>query len=561
MNAFGALTKRLIKNTLIPNFKDEKQKKKYIAMLVGLSIGMGLPYIFSLAGMFGLVKAAVTEGYLAQVLSVGFLLSQVLTIVFGLFAYINIMYFSKDNEFLFTLPVKTVSIFWAKLIAILLYELIFSVITVIPMSIVAIIAMVSASVPVSAGFVIMILPATLLLPLMAILIIAILSYPIMKVMQFFKKRPILGAVVTILFVAAIYVAIYLPILLSGSVSTGPSGDLGSGMVESENPSEMINEIYKAILPSFSKIGQYSFHTLFLAKAMTMSGAPAFGYAMAFIGIVLALAAIGSLLAIWQYKSLSASVFENGYAEASSRKAKDVKQNSVKNALIKKEFSSILKNNTMLIQSGIMMILPPILIFFLCKMNSHAGPFVALGVAEIVLKLMTSSNVPSILAFSKDGEVAMIAKTLPVSAKDVVQSKIVVGYTFSAITIVLSTLSFAFTDGANALQVFGLFASNMFYSYAVIKFCVYRDLKNPNIHWQNIKEIVKNNFSSVIPMLVSCIPGFGIMFICIGVGFIPINRYLLSLIYVAVSALVSFLYYIIVTAVYKNKTDELYEKIE
>jgi len=34
MNAFGALTKRLIKNTLIPNFKDEKQKKKYIAMLV-----------------------------------------------------------------------------------------------------------------------------------------------------------------------------------------------------------------------------------------------------------------------------------------------------------------------------------------------------------------------------------------------------------------------------------------------------------------------------------------------------------------------------------------------
>ncbi|MCX4363874.1 MAG: hypothetical protein OSJ74_10935, partial [Clostridia bacterium] len=185
MSAFWALTKQLIKNTLKPNFKDKKEKNKYITTLAVLAVCIGIPYIFMLVNMFGLLKASAELGYLAEILSIGFFASQLLTFVFGLFAYVNIMYFSKDNEFLFTLPLRPVSIFWAKFITILLYELIFSVVTVLPMSIVAIIATAGIG-AFEIGIVLMMLPATILLPLMAILVIAILSYPIMKIMQYFK---------------------------------------------------------------------------------------------------------------------------------------------------------------------------------------------------------------------------------------------------------------------------------------------------------------------------------------------------------------------------------------
>ncbi|MDE5911903.1 MAG: hypothetical protein K2H24_06175, partial [Clostridia bacterium] len=246
MTAFFALTKQLIKSTLKPTFKDDKEKKKYIGTYIALTVCLGIPYIIMLVSIFGLVKASAELGYLAEVLSMGFFMSQLLTFFFGLFKYINIMYFSKDNEFLFTLPLKSVSIFWAKFITILLYELIFSLLTVIPVCIVSIIAMATLG-NFSVGILLMMLPATLLLPIMAILVIALLSYPIMKIMQFFKNRPILGAVFTVIFVAAIYVAIYLPIVLNtpdvngSEIASGAAGNAGEGV--------SMGEMYVALLPS------------------------------------------------------------------------------------------------------------------------------------------------------------------------------------------------------------------------------------------------------------------------------------------------------------------------
>ena len=100
MTAFGALTKRIIKNTFVPNFESDKEKKKFIGILVAIAISFGIPYILILIGAYGLISAAVTEGYLAEMLSTVFLMSQLLTIFFSLFIYINIMFYSKDNEFL-----------------------------------------------------------------------------------------------------------------------------------------------------------------------------------------------------------------------------------------------------------------------------------------------------------------------------------------------------------------------------------------------------------------------------------------------------------------------------
>ncbi len=564
MSAFWALTKQLIKNTLKPNFKDKKEKNKYITTLVVLAVCIGIPYIFMLVSMFGLLKASAELGYLAEILSIGFFASQLLTFVFGLFAYVNIMYFSKDNEFLFTLPLRPVSIFWAKFITILLYELIFSVVTVLPMSIVAIIATASIG-AFEIGIALMMLPATILLPLMAILVIAILSYPIMKIMQFFKKRPIVGAVFTIILVAAIYIAIYLPILLNTPQIDAPGADGNlSGEISGDANGQLdVTAIYATLLPSLANVGKYLFHTYFLAQSMIAGGVKAFGYAMAFIGIVLALAAVGTLLAMWQFKRISQSVYEGDGNVSNKKKQGEVKQRSVNAALVKKEFSSILKQSNMLVQSGMMMVLPPILIAFISNMQANmTNAFVGVAVAELITKLMLSSNTSSILAVSKDGEGALIAKTMPLSGKQIVTSKIIMGFTFSAITVLLSTIALCFTKGINVVSVLGFFVSNMIYAWAVNRFCVYRDLKNPRIHWKNIQEIIKNNFSSVIPMFLAFIPGLltmGPLMICSLL--LQINVYAIAAICSAISIVVSGVYYLIIIATTKGNVEEYWRRIE
>lgn len=564
MSAFWALTKQLIKNTLKPNFKDKKEKNKYITTLAVLAVCIGIPYIFMLVNMFGLLKASAELGYLAEILSIGFFASQLLTFVFGLFAYVNIMYFSKDNEFLFTLPLRPVSIFWAKFITILLYELIFSVVTVLPMSIVAIIATAGIG-AFEIGIVLMMLPATILLPLMAILVIAILSYPIMKIMQYFKKRPIVGAVFTIIFVEAIYIAIYLPILLNTPQIDAPDidGNLSGEISGDANGQLDVTAIYATLLPSLANVGKYLFHTYFLAQSMLAGGVKAFGYAMAFIGIVLALAAVGTLLAMWQFKRISQSVYEGDGNVSNKKKQGEVKQRSVNAALVKKEFSSILKQSNMLVQAGMMMVLPPILIAFIGNMQANmTNAFVGVAVAELITKLMLSSNTSSILAVSKDGEGALIAKTMPLSGKQIVTSKIIMGFTFSAITVLLSTIALCFTKGINVVSVLGFFVSNMIYAWAVNRFCVYRDLKNPRIHWKNIQEIIKNNFSSVIPMFLAFIPGLltmGPLMICSLL--LQINVYAIAAICSAISIVVSGVYYLIIIATTKGNVEEYWRRIE
>ena len=558
------MTKQLIKNTLKPNFKDKKEKNKYITTLAVLAVCIGIPYIFMLVNMFGLLKASAELGYLAEILSIGFFASQLLTFVFGLFAYVNIMYFSKDNEFLFTLPLRPVSIFWAKFITILLYELIFSVVTVLPMSIVAIIATAGIG-AFEIGIVLMMLPATILLPLMAILVIAILSYPIMKIMQYFKKRPIVGAVFTIIFVAAIYIAIYLPILLNTPQIDAPDigGNLSGEISGDANGQLDVTAIYATLLPSLANVGKYLFHTYFLAQSMLAGGVKAFGYAMAFIGIVLALAAVGTLLAMWQFKRISQSVYEGDGNVSNKKQQGEVKQRSVNAALVKKEFSSILKQSNMLVQAGMMMVLPPILIAFIGNMQANmTNAFVGVAVAELITKLMLSSNTSSILAVSKDGEGALIAKTMPLSGKQIVTSKIIMGFTFSAITVLLSTIALCFTKGINVVSVLGFFVSNMIYAWAVNRFCVYRDLKNPRIHWKNIQEIIKNNFSSVIPMFLAFIPGLltmGPLMICSLL--LQINVYAIAAICSAISIVVSVVYYLIIIATTRGNVEEYWRRIE
>ena len=73
-----------------------------------------------------------SELELAKMLSVLFVSSEIATLFFSLFSYLQIMYLSKDNEFLLSLPVRTVDIFIGKIVTTLLSQVLITAIILMP---------------------------------------------------------------------------------------------------------------------------------------------------------------------------------------------------------------------------------------------------------------------------------------------------------------------------------------------------------------------------------------------------------------------------------------------
>lgn len=569
MSTFLCLTKRLAKNTLKPTFADDKEKRKYIISVVAIVVCLGIPVILSVVGAYGLIKASVELGYIEEIFSMIFLSAQVVTVFFGLFAYVNVMYFSKDNEFLFTLPVRSVTVFWAKLLVVFIYELFFSAIIVLPMCIVGAVAILMSGLSLSAAYFVMMILSVFTLPLMAILIVALLSYPLLYVFKFFKKHPTVGAVIIMVLVVGFYMAIYMPILLNTqSASTGAdvSGDV-SGDVQTDEDFDP-NELYAEILPGLTTVGKYSYHTLFLANSMLSGdGLRAFGYAMAYLGIVAGLALIGSLCAVLMYKKLAYSVLEEGGGVSAKKQNKPTVQLSADKAMFKREVNSVFKNTTLLIQAGMITLLPPILVFFLCKINFAAAEqstnsaFVAVGIAEMLIKLMGVSNLSATIAISREGEGIFMLKTYPVDYEKIIAIKLRFANIMSWVTVGLSTVAFMLAGVANIVAVIGLFAGNMLYMPAMNRYSLYRDLKKPKVHWKNIVEITNNNISTLIPMLVGSAGGVFVMIASVVVALLPINTYLVALIYCVITVAVSLVYYFSIKAKTKDDITQLFERIE
>ena len=89
------------------------------------------------------------------------------------------------------------------------------------------------------------------------------------------------------------------------------------------------------------------------------------------------------------------------------------------------------------------------------------------------------------------------------------------------------------------------------------------LKKPNIHWKNIQEIVKNNFSSVVPMFLAFIPGLITMFgsMMVGIFLSQLNQYIIAAIYIVITMAVSGIYLLITKSIYTYDEDAMLRNIE
>lgn len=310
MKNFLTLVKMNIKYTYFKfNFKTAKEKRKYIALIILLAVCFAAPIILITMSCREMVMIGIQNNMLHDILATLFFSSQIIVLIYGTISYINVVYFSKDNEFLLGLPVSQNAIFASKFIVVYLGELFFSAVFILPSTIITAVVCVEMGIAVSAGFYLMIIPAMLLIPLVPVFLISIISFPLSLLVAKLRRNPVVASILSILVFVGAYAAIYIPILKMSS---------SAGNID-----------FSAYLQTFTSISKYTVFAGLFAKAML--GIEFFKNMGLFLASIVAFTVIAIILSQFGYKKCISNLIEGNSSRKNLRILTVIK--NISNALL------------------------------------------------------------------------------------------------------------------------------------------------------------------------------------------------------------------------------------
>ncbi len=513
MNNLWTLTKFNLRYYLKPRFESKKERIRYIALFAVLGVCF-LPMIILLGiNMYSLAKIAVQARVTDEMLSMFFLVTQIMTIVFGVTSYLQVMYFSKDNELLAAMPVSKTHIFLSKLAVVAMLEWLMSAMFVLPIGIGVAAALYSLGATLPWTFYPLLLLATVLLPMFAILVIAIAAFPIMWMISFFRKHPSFGAIFALLLAVGVIAAIYIGIY-SNMDFTPETPD----MPESGDQTDMIVEMAGSLFA----IGRYAYPTLFLARAMLGTPAsvgsialhPAVCFVLALL-IFVGLLAIGILLSVLLFRRTLQSFAESAGATFRKTNVKE-RVTGLTSTLIRREFKTIIRDTQLTINTFMQMFISPLMLWlflWIFGKNSAGADAAQLSILATVKSVVFiaistmfigSMNTYAMTCASIEGRQMAILKTLPASGLQVWRAKLAFATIVTSITAVLCWIVVLFMRVGNVVDRILYLPTMILFGSAFNIFTTLRDLRNPKLNWISIKEITKNNFSTLIPMVISIV---------------------------------------------------------
>ena len=506
MRQFFTLFRINFRYYTLPDFSDKKSRNKYI----GLIVLLGVCFLLPIAGLFMTLYATATlafqQGGTIEMLSGVFCISQISVLFLSAFSYISSMFFAKDNEIMLNLPVPQTTVFFSKLLVSYVNELLISTVIVLPATVITAIAAAQAGVALGAQFYLLIPVAVLLLPLLPMLILSIVSFPIAVVIQKLSKRPVLGAIVQAVFVIAFVAAVYY-------VSYSTSYSAGEGTDNAVN-----------IETFFAPMAKVNVFTTMLSKAMF--GISAVGNFFAFTGSTVGFALVaGGLSVLFYKKALQSSAEGEGGRKRTVKEVKEAGVRSSDRAFLLTDMKYLLRDSSVTVNTILSLVMPALLVFLCTFMTAgsiessmqaaaEAGEsaepqaFMSASYLSLALSVMmagwfcSGTNLFSTVGFSLERENFAVIKTLPLSFEKIYYSKLGAA---TVVTVVSSVLAAIVTVVVSKLTVWDFLLMAILlsvYGAAVNAFALLRDLKAPRFNWVTVKELTKNNFHTLIPMLVS-----------------------------------------------------------
>lgn len=432
----------------------------------------------------------------------------ILFIVFGvviaqsILSSINILYFTKDSEYLLPLPLKPYQIILARTNVMLVVQfLIIALVGLLPLVIYGILTNASIS------YYILMLISVLLLPILPVLLICILVMIIMSFARLTKNK---NKFQVLAYILLLVIVVFFSISIS-SVKGDISNEEMAQMIVQANG--MI-EIAKGYFPTLD----------FLINALTTSSLV--------VAIIEILKTIGiTIVGFLIYMFIAQKIYFKGlvgnlFSSDSKNKNKEVNQKKYINSklyrsYVGKEFKNLVRNPIFLMQCLLPAILIPVLMMGVVYsgMSSQSedmsqitqitsmmetNTFFMACIILCVIQFFSMFIYISITAISREGENAVFMKYIPVSLYKQYIYKCIPNIIMNVVTIVICLAVAQYLLKLPIITIILLFIVATVIGTLQSIVMIIIDLKRPKLSWDSEYAVVKQNFNLIFPMIIGMI---------------------------------------------------------
>lgn len=516
----------------------------------------GLLFLY-FAGLIIFLGYNLLDGLIAihqETIFVGMILFMIfgLAIIQTIFSSINILYFTKDSEYLLPLPLKPYQIILARTNVMLIAEYVI-------IFLIGFIPLVMYGILTGAGIVyyLTMILAVILVPILPVLLISMLVMFIMSFAKLTKNRNRFQLFATLL-VLAIIIAI--SISTSGMKQDLTNEEMAQMVVQANGMIELVKGYVPTVDYLMEALTTNSLFTVIVEVLKTLG--------ITIIGFIVYMLIAQKIY----FKGLVGNLFGGGASNTNKEiNQKEYRNSKLYKSYVGKEFKNMARNPVFLMQCLIPAVLIPIIMVVVVYAGLNSD---GMGLEQItqmvqqmptntffiaciilgVIQFFTMFIYISITAISRDGENAVFMKYIPVSLYKQYMYKIIPNIIMNIVTIIITLGMAEYLLNLPVTTLIALFVVAIIMGILQSIVMIIVDLKRPKLNWDSEYAVAKQNLNLVFPVLLAMVN------IVILVGFV----YLLKDINVYVGVGILGILYIVATVITNkylyNKQYELAEKI-
>ena len=506
MKDFLLIFRVLYKNRYAVSKESNGGKRKLTSQTV-MTLSL-LPMVAVICVMLGFVSAELTTRYSAMTLLNAILSAVQLFILFmTLPTVLGTLYSAEDAAFLSALPLRPVSVFFAKLLIVYVSALKIAAVLLIPSVLTVSVTYSAFGNPMFYGFFPLIAVIVLAAPMLPIFIIVLFSMPVIWIGSHLKGRAVVKTVLSLLFYVILMAAYMVLVFFVNTEGFGQNGT-----IVSESALEGLRLLSEVMYPN----------SVLISMCLGIDAAVNFGIGAA---IWAAIGAATVLFAMLFYRRITSGRVESPAEESSAKGAG--KQNNIFTALIKKDFLSVMRDPSAAMGMFSNVVLAPIVMavmYFFIRgdgdrtMSEFASEMMMRGIVLIYpVIFLCGTNMAAMTAYSREGESFFISKFLPVPPKTSVNAKLA----FSLLTAGAS-LAVIFVLAAALYRIdigsaFAIVIVSVLFCTGTSALHIYFDIKKGNVHWKTQSDMragAGGGAAALIPMMLCIIPA--VAFVVAGV---------------------------------------------
>lgn len=434
--------------------------------------------------------------------------TQLLVMFLSMFSIVTTLYGAKDTPFLNTLPLRPTSVFFAKFAMTYVNALELSVAVILPTVLTSAIAFNVASKSMFYGFYPLIFVILLVAPILPLFIVSVLSMPVVWLGSYFKGKPTLKSVLVILFYVLLMCAYMLLVYYMNTRGFGQESDVEMSQGTLASLSVLANVFYPdKVLVNYC-LGIQAGKNFSISAAIT-------------VGMI----AVMLLLSALFYKRINSKATEN--SQSTESKTATLKQSNVVVSIMKRDFTSIMRNSALAMTSFANLLMAPIFIvvmYFISNFKSGADegmtPFMSemMGIGFVVMYSMiflAGANMIANMAYTREGKSFFASKTLPINPKDSIKAKLLLSIIVPSVLLVPIMLIALLLYKIDIVSTLLVGIDTLMMITGICSMSILFDMKKGNQHWEQVAEIKNSSqntyqlisaFSSVVPAIIVFVLG-------------------------------------------------------